>query len=804
MVQKAGSVKYKVIAGYLLLFTVAVFSVWLLYTQILKIAKTGETGEDNKKIIRISNTIADLYASEALGRSSILTGAEKDYNAYTRLIDSINTEIGSIKADVDPTQVSKFDSIQLLLTRKKNSVTEIIRYRKSNPQEKAFRRYISSIYNVKDSIISNVKPVRQEKKHEWQELVTSLLTRQQLDSLSKLPVSNDSLAMAFENVLSNLLVKDNRLKYELYRKEQELLEENRIISDQIRVILASVENEFLQNSYNKIEESRTAIEKTINTVAWAGAATLLLLIVFAWIILSDLTKSQNYRKQLELLNQENEELLRSKSMLMATVTHDLQTPLGSIIGFYELIKNSGINPKQQQYLKNIKESADYILRLVNDLLDFSKLENNRITIEKVSFNMKDSIEGTCKILEPIALNKNIELNWDIAEELDDYFITDPYRIKQVLTNLISNSIKFTHEGSVEVTAKKKGDSIKISVIDTGIGIAKDKHEDVFREFTQAHKGIEKKFGGTGLGLTISKRILELLDGKIELRSEEGQGSVFTVTIPCIQAKKTESQNNNVAAADTGRYLADKKILIIDDDRVQLTLMTELFSNYPLLVKTEINSSSAISLLEKETFDLLLTDIQMPVLDGFELVQHIRKHDNPVIANIPVIALSGRRDLTAEDFKQRGFTAHHPKPIQFEALVALISAIFGNKDITPLLERSQKTEALPLYNLRSLLQFTNNDPESLKTILRTFIDSAVENCDALKEAIIERDEVKLSATAHKMIPMLKQMEVHSIANLLVPLEEGTHGMQWEELETYIQGICDRLNGLALNFNEEIIG
>lgn len=806
MVHKPKSVKYKVIAGYILLFAMAVLSVWVVYSEILKIALPTQGKDDNNKIIQISKTIADLYASEAIGRSSILTGSAKDFAKYNELIDSIHLEIDDIKKNVDEHQIPKFDSIQLLLKRKKNSLAEIIAYRKKYGQENTYTQAIEGVFNAKDSIVSRVKPVQLTKRNQWQKTITSILPPKLMDSLSKLPVSNDSLTMAFKVVLSDLLIKDTKLKLILYKKEQKLLDENSIISDQLRAILTSVEKEFLEKSYAKIQESEAGIQKTIETIAWIGAITLFFLIIFAWIIIRDLTTQQNYRKQLELLNHENEELLRTKTMLMATVTHDLQTPLGSIIGFHDLINDSGITQKQKQYLGNIKESANYILKLVNDLLDFSKLENNRISIEKTSFNVKHVIENTCKTLEPMALNKSIELNWDIDEELDGNYISDPYRIKQVLTNLISNAIKFTPEGSVEVTGRIEDNTINISVLDTGIGIAKDKHDDVFKEFTQAHAGIEKKFGGTGLGLTISKKILELLDGTIVLESEEGQGSIFTISIPCIPAVNNY-ENTEVLQQQNHLYpsLKDKKILIVDDDKMQLTLMKELLLNYPVSIRTEINAASVIAILENESFDLVLTDIQMPVLDGFELVKLIRSNDNPKIMSLPIIALSGKRDLTANDFTDGGFTSNHPKPIQLEQLLCLISQILEGRNVThqtSLVVEEVMIDAIPLYNLRSLSQFTYNDPESLKSILNTFIDSANENCVVLKNAVRNKDEQAIAEIAHKMIPMLKQMEVHSIANLLMPLEDRTLNKEWFEVENYVDNICQQMEKLCNLLKEEI--
>ena len=537
-------------------------------------------------------------------------------------------------------------------------------------------------------------------------------------------------------------------------------------------------------------------------MAWVGAATFLLLIIFAVVIIRDLTSQQNYRRQLEILNHENEELLRSKSMLMATVTHDLQTPLGSIIGFHDLLKESGVNLRQKQFLSNIRESAGYIQKLVNDLLDFSKLENNKITIDKAPFNAKQLIENTCMALEPIAINKDIELNWDIDEELNAGFVSDPYRIKQVLTNLVSNAVKFTSEGSVEVTGRLEGDTIVISVLDTGIGIAKESHADVFREFTQAHTGIEKKFGGTGLGLNISKRIMELLDGTIELESEEGQGSIFTISFPAITAPESllsETTTND----DLAEGLAGKRILVIDDDNVQLTLMKELFANYPVIVTAEINSSAVLPLLQNKKFDIVLTDIQMPVLDGFGLIELIRNHNNPSLASLPVVALSGKRDLSAKDFTDKGFTAHHPKPIQMEALLVQITELLKRQPGTFSNQNDLANQpGAPLYNLKSLSGFTNNDPESLKAILQTFIDSAHDNCGVMQGAAVEKNEQLLAETAHKMIPMLRQMEIHSIADLLVPLEERALKMEWHEMLEYINGICERMTELVSELQAEM--
>jgi len=802
MSQKQSSTKGKVILGYLLIFAIAVVSVWFIYNEILKIAiPDKDVNSENKKIIQISSAIANLYASEAAGRNSILTGSSKDFKEYQKLLDSVNNQIEQIKTDSDPAQLGKLDTIQNLLKKKKNSINGIIQFRNFYNQQNTFDRAVGKIYKVKDSLNRSVKPIQFRDNSQMREFLNNVLTKKQMDSLSKLPVSNEKLTSEIEKMLTQVVIKDNKMKYQLFRKEQSLQDENRIISDQLRIVLSSLEKEVLQKSYLKINKSKATINNTIETIAWIGAITFCLLILFAGIIIRDLTISQNYRKQLEELNDDKEILLRSKTMLMATVTHDIQTPLGSVIGFSDLLKNTETTPKQKQYLDNIKHSAQYIIKLVNDLLDFSKLENNKINIEKVPFNFKELIESTCKPLEHNATNKNIELRFDVDEALDQNFISDPYRLKQILTNLISNAIKFTQRGSVEVSAKLENRKITVAVIDTGIGIAKDEQEAVFKEFTQAHAGIEKKFGGTGLGLTIAKRLLEMLDGTIELESVENQGSIFTIEIPAIASEIKKYGSNKLQPSGAFDFLKNRKILIVDDDAMQLSLMKEIFSNYPAEITTIADASNVKAILESEKFDLVLSDIQMPQIDGFELVRIIRNNNDPEIASIPVVALSGKRDLNPEDFTSKGFTAFHPKPLQLEELLLLIKAIFKNEKIVNAEIRKSESNG-KLFDLRTLNQFTQNDPHALKMIVENFIESTHENCSALKWAAAEKDLEKLSETAHKMIPMFRQMEVHSIVALLEPLEDRKLNLEVNEMKDYVLNCCQKIEELIIRLKIEI--
>ncbi|WP_177732237.1 hybrid sensor histidine kinase/response regulator [Flavobacterium inviolabile] len=802
MNKKAKSLQFKVVIGYFFLIVIAIISVWYIYSEILKIATPKETAsEENKKILMISNVVTNLYASEAVGRAAMLTESKSSIREYHRLLDSINAEIETIKTDAEENQLAKFDSIQMLLQKKRRSISEILNFRKKYSHENNLDKAITKIYNVKDSLVLNFQPIsRARNNSQIRKFLDNVLNPHQRDSLSILPVSNDSLVLAFEKIISDVVTKENRIKSQLFMREQKLLDENRVISDQLRNVLTSVEKEILQKSYQKINDSKYAISKTTKNIAWIGAAALLLVLLFGLIIIRDLNINQKYRQQLERLNSEKEDLLRSKTMLLATVTHDIQTPLGSVIGFSDLLKNTPVTPKQLQYLDNIRHSSHYILKLVNDLIDFSKLENNKIKIEAINFNFKDLIENTCQPLVPNAANKGIQLRWDVPEELDALYISDPYRIKQVLTNLVTNAIKFTQEGSVSVSVSKDADWISIAVTDTGIGIPKNKQKAVFKEFTQAHSGIEKKFGGTGLGLTIAKRIMELLGGSISLESKEHTGSTFTVKIPNVKAPDQNRHSVSDNQEKKYDYLENKQLLIVDDDPMQLKLMEEIFANYPVSVTTTTDASKVVALLKQNHFDLVLSDIQMPKMDGFELVEKIKQDAS--IRKIPVIALTGKRDLIQEDFIRKGFITFHPKPIQLDKLLQQLQAIFeGNTPVEIKYDTAvESTEKL--YDLSSLNQFTQNDKTALNNIIKVFIKSSTENMEALNTAAQNNDWDAVAQLAHRLIPMLKQMEAYAIVDRLIPLEDKTLDLKAADRTVYLKTLTDQMNNLIEKLNIEL--
>src|SRR5690606_33502579 len=295
------------------------------------------------------------------------------------------------------------------------------------------------------------------------------------------------------------------------------------------------ESEERMASMDQVEAWQETVEQTSRIIIFLGAASLLVILTFVFLVTQDVIKSQQYRMQLEKAKNYAESLLKSREQFMNTVTHDLRSPLNTVIGYTGLLEKSNLDKSQGRYLAQLKKSSDYLLRLVNDLLDLSRLEAGKMTVEELAFNPKNLIEETVENAVPPEKPREVKVRINVSDELDTRLITDPFRIKQILTNLVSNACKFTPKGSVEVRAwlrqAKYNPVLCIEVKDTGIGISEAQKEKVFEEFSQEDSSIEKRYGGTGLGLAISKKLTDLLQGRISLESEVGKGSTFLVEIP---------------------------------------------------------------------------------------------------------------------------------------------------------------------------------------------------------------------------------------------------------------------------------
>jgi PAS domain S-box-containing protein len=369
----------------------------------------------------------------------------------------------------------------------------------------------------------------------------------------------------------------------------------------------------------------------------------------------------------------------AKSDFLSNMSHEIRTPMNAIVGITELLMQRIEQPQNIEYLKSIKYSADNLLFIINDILDFSKIEAGKITLEQISFNLAEQLNELKKSFLHLAKEKGINLITKIDENIPKLIIGDSHRLNQILVNLIGNALKFTHTGIISIQIKVKEDrsdncTLEFSVSDTGIGISKNKQKSIFESFNQAYSDTSRKFGGTGLGLAITKNLIELQGGKIWLVSDIGKGSTFyfeltfekgnqssnTLTLPKILAPSSS------ATSIVNRSLDGARILLVEDNSMNQFLATQILKKWNADVKLAENGLEALTILKNNSFDLVLMDLQMPEMSGYEATKHIRSgKDNIRNPKIPIIALTadafeetkikvlktGMNDLITKPFKQ---------------------------------------------------------------------------------------------------------------------------------------------------------
>lgn len=338
------------------------------------------------------------------------------------------------------------------------------------------------------------------------------------------------------------------------------------------------------------------------------------------------------------------EAQKAQELFMANISHEIRTPLNGITGMAGLLGSTPLNNEQQEFLDGIRESAESLMILINDLLDFSKISAGKLNLEKIEFNLSETVRQSIFSLQFKALDKNLALNLSLAPGLPEMLVGDPYRLTQILVNLVGNAIKFTEKGTVSVEvsccSQKEGyASILVSVKDTGIGIAKENISTLFHPFPQADSSTSRKFGGTGLGLAITRQLVELQKGHIEVESEPGKGSTFSFTIPYQLAnQKTHSgtrQQNNQAFENYS--LAGRHILVAEDNIINQKVILHILGKAGAFVQIEENGKAVLKALQgNHHFDALLMDIQMPEMDGYEAARYIR---HQLKLSLPIIAMT---------------------------------------------------------------------------------------------------------------------------------------------------------------------
>lgn len=789
----------------ILLFSAAIFYI-LKEVENFNVSKSDLLTE-NTNVIEVGTIVSELYAADNSGRLALLSYNKETAKVYHKQLDSLVERINVLKEKntENISLNSKLDTIINIIHLKSNTFDQVLEVQSKYATFDIFneaKSKIKTIYNESsnqkikiDTIVEKTTFINRflesfknkddEKKAQLENQNAKIIQQQEALQKENQQKINNATEIIFSKAKKNELL----LLKKYYEKESLLIKKNQELSNRLRDLLSEVEKIVVLSSNLKYETSKKQVETISNNIAKLGITTAVIAFIFGLIILNDLNKSSRNKKQLEKLNNEMQALIKQKSFFMATISHDMVSPINSLMGFSTLLKKSLKTTKQTEYLQNIVHSTEYIKKMVDDLSLFSNLEYNKIKLKNQKFNVNNLLQNIYNNLKKSAENKKIDLKFSIDPHLNKNFNSDAFRIQQILTNVLSNAIKFTHVGSVTLTATLENNIAKFIISDTGIGIKTENKDSLFTEFVQVHNNTEYNYGGSGLGLNISKRLINLLKGNITFTSEINKGTTFYIDIPLQLSNNLESdQKKEIFSYDNNKKLQNKNILVIDDDPLQLKLIEEIFSSKVNKLTTLENGKLAKEILQKEQYQLIITDIQMPLYSGIQVIKDIRTLDN--YKNTPVIALTGKIDFDDDEYKKLGFDFYLQKPLNINTLYNIIYKMLRIKadNYQPIENEIIKNLKQTHFNLTDLFVMLENDLQAVKQILNVFYTSANADIEILKNAFNTNNFELIKQTAHKMLPMFRQLKIENVTNKLIYLEKNLDELTSSEIKNNVDFIA----------------
>jgi len=812
MESKKSYTALKVLFSYVALLALVVTVGWFLYSENQVYNKLeSKIAFEKTKILRVSKLFSNVYKTESLARKTIQNNSEQDFKSYLIETDSLKSRIDTLK-EIVTTQYQKtlLDSVTYLLAEKTKNIRQLKTIKNKAEDEVSVNTAIDEITKMEfklrklelQDFNKNPNQLGAYQRNVLQKYVDYLNQNIPDDSTNTLSKkASDSILANSKKLLSNVKLKAEKKKESLNFEENKLLKNEIAISDQLRKVLRIIEREIIINSIKNNSLKEKSLKKVNQIVTASAIIGLVLTLFFSILIVSDYSKSQVYKKQLEIANFKTKNLLKSREQLISTVSHDLKTPLSTIVGYSELLGNSDVNTKQSYFIKNIKNSSEYITQLVQDLLDFSQIEAGKITIEKVPFLLPEIIDEVAKSIQTVYKQKNIDLIINVDEKLNTRIVGDSFRLKQILSNIIGNAYKFTEEGFIKISAYTENDeNFIITIQDSGIGIEKGNQKLVFEEFAQANESIEKKYGGTGLGLSICQKIISILGGTLSLESTFGKGSTFEIQLPLLfdHSQNITTETKKPILRNTQK----QTFIVIDDDINLLNLTSGVLRQEGHQVLSFNSAIKALETIQNTKFDFVITDIQMPEIDGFMFLQKLRNSGHSSYQNQPIIALTGRTDLDASVYSEAGFTTVIKKPYSPRILLETIQHILKNDTLPNFQINEEETQtSYRLYSLETLKEFLGNDHEALKEVLKSFIENNSENLAFLETAITEKNILEINTIAHRIAPMFKQIQAREIGEILKTLERKD--LEISDLDDLFKDLKSKSELLFTALNKEIL-
>ena len=718
---------------------------------------------------------------EIQGLVESINEAQQEVNQYiatkqTAHLDSFNLRLTEIEKQIDTLKINTTDSIpktlfrelEVLLNKKGETIQELRKLFAS----RTFSHNIHQNLKRQEAFIEpdTIKKItfieqdtvikrEQKKKNLWKRITSVFSSKQPSDTvitISKERIDTVKITSDDRLVISKLdtLVRKAQVDYKSHITSIEeqvilLILSDQEISSNISNILINLYNNFLDSRLDEIKNNESWLRNNNTVSIIIGLIALFLILLFIILIINDVNKGLRMRKSLEEANLRTKQLMESRHKLLLSVSHDIKTPLNSILGYLELNNNS--NKLTSNDLSSMSNSGKYILSLLENLLKFSSLQQGTLTASLSDFNLYNLCEEIKEMFLPLTRQKGLLFDYSFNFKNNLHITSDLLKIKQIIINVLSNAVKYTPEGKISFQVDIEADSLSVLISDTGIGIPEKQINQVFQPFTRIdeNKNIAE---GTGFGMYVVKGLVDLLAGKIIIKSKINAGTSIHIKLPV-----------SIAFIEEKTSVA-KKIIIVDDDPSFSNLLTNMLNRLGHTVQT-CNSLVEFGKHKQQltSFDLIFTDMEIGSCSGIDILHEIRK----INTTIPVFIITGRSDFNKEQAISLGFNDYLPKPVSLNALSNTLNQVSETDD-----------------HLKSLREMFDNDEELIRKIIATFHDTTEQNLVLLKHCINTQNFSETQAVCHKMLPMFLQIGQYDLADFLKRMDSlrgkpETSYPEWKE-------------------------
>jgi signal transduction histidine kinase/CheY-like chemotaxis protein/HPt (histidine-containing phosphotransfer) domain-containing protein len=813
------SFEWILIAALICITSSVSYTAYLAYQSLLQLTEAVARGSESEvKLLVIKGVANDLTAAESNIKSFGLSKDKAYLNNYLSSLKNVGVSMAKLDSLIpDPShQQATFDSIKVYVDQKISYLKEFaqIQERGSVVNELNILSYqieqnkkILSFYLGDQKMglsqegekpgflkrLFNGKSIKKQQAEAQHNRQTATVKR-----------LNEQIKM-MEHVKGEIVNVKRRQGTTLKSIDEEELtitQKNKTISERMNSFFVSLELDELARTrllLEDIDKSHQKSDRLISVVSVMGA---FFLIVIGFVVISFIRKKNAYQDALLKAKNEAEQYALLQERFLANMSHEIRTPMSAISGFTEQLLKTQLQEKQRSFLDIIQQSTRYLLVVINDILDYAKLKADKLTVESIPFSVEQVMRETLDMLRDTAGQKGISIQLHQTGTMPERVFSDPVRLKQVLLNVLGNALKFTHQGSITVHMKSDQTgsdtaNISLQIKDTGIGISKQNLAKIFNAFEQAEVSTARKFGGSGLGLSITQKLVHLLNGTIQMSSAEGEGTEVILLFEW-NTKTTNSGAKQIQTivpqTDLHAVLSGKKVLIADDEEWNTVLLQTVLTGYHIELTVVRNGHETIQALRSAPFDLVLMDVRMPEMDGFEATARIRKLKGSQ-ATVPIIGLTA--DVTDPQVKrcyQSGMNAVLGKPFSEQQLCELMYQTLQQPTPVqytpaPVIASSQKAAAQNRgYSIAVLTEMSNGDETFVIRMMEWFMQNGKQSISRMQEAFQLHQYQTIADCAHKMMPAVRQLEAQKLLVLLKNIEKMAQQQTGHDLHKKIEEVA----------------